>query len=218
MAERKACSIHKQHRPGIRRSDGSETTEVHHIWPTGEGGPDVPRNRVRVCPNGHSRIHELLNALLRGGGALPAGMAGRYHPREREIAMRGYRAVVEHRSMAGVPLDAPVRAAAPAAAPRKEQPVTAPFAASRRQRWLADAASRAWRTVFQFIAVDVMLTVIPLLNDAIDHGQRIEWGKLGLMAVRAFLGGVLAYVMRLKVPPKTEGPQPDVFEPPDAGA
>lgn len=66
----------------------------------------------------------------------------------------------------------------------------------------ADALSRAYRTVVQFIIIDVALVVIPVINDAIDTGDPLEWNRLGLTAVRSVLGGVLAYVMRLKVPPK----------------
>jgi hypothetical protein len=37
--------------------------EVHHVWPTGKGGPDVAWNRVTVCANAH--------------GATPEGKAAR---------------------------------------------------------------------------------------------------------------------------------------------
>lgn len=73
-----------------------------------------------------------------------------------------------------------------------------------RKRRFADALSRAYRTVFQFIIIDVALVVIPIINDAIDSGDAVEWGRLALVGVRSVLGGLLAYFMRLKVPPKPE--------------
>jgi hypothetical protein len=54
------CDVHGEHRPGLTVCD------VHHIWPQGEGGPDVAANRVNVCPTGHRNIHEALNALKKG--------------------------------------------------------------------------------------------------------------------------------------------------------
>lgn len=39
----------------------------HHILPLAMGGPDVPSNRVFICPTGHANVHELLRHMLRDG-------------------------------------------------------------------------------------------------------------------------------------------------------
>jgi hypothetical protein len=31
----------------------------HHMWPLGEGGPDVRENLVILCPTTHSNVHRL---------------------------------------------------------------------------------------------------------------------------------------------------------------
>lgn len=69
-----------------------------------------------------------------------------------------------------------------------------------------DALNRAVRTIVQFIVIDVVLIVIPQITNAIDNEDDIEWDKIGLSALRVALGGVLAYVMRLKVPPQETPP------------
>jgi hypothetical protein len=69
-----------------------------------------------------------------------------------------------------------------------------------------DALNRAVRTIIQFIVIDVVLIVVPQITNAIDNEDDIEWDRLGLSAIRVALGGVLAYVMRLKVPPQETPP------------
>lgn len=41
--------------------------EEHHIWPLGMGGPDLPENRVWLCPTAHTNVHEILRELLKVG-------------------------------------------------------------------------------------------------------------------------------------------------------
>lgn len=41
---------------------------VHHIWPIGEGGQDVPGNTVVLCPTTHSNVHKLWRLYERRGG------------------------------------------------------------------------------------------------------------------------------------------------------
>lgn len=54
------CVVHGYHYPNITVPD------VHHIWPKEFGGPDIPSNKVTVCPTGHRNIHEYINASLHG--------------------------------------------------------------------------------------------------------------------------------------------------------
>lgn len=69
-----------------------------------------------------------------------------------------------------------------------------------------DALNRAVRTIVQFIVVDVVLVVVPQVMSAIDNEEDVDWDRIGLTALRVALGGILAYVMRLKVPPQDTPP------------
>lgn len=54
------CEIHGDHRPE------PITLHTHHIQPLGMLGPNIPSNKVRVCPTGHFNIHAVLAALVFG--------------------------------------------------------------------------------------------------------------------------------------------------------
>lgn len=41
---------------------------LHHVVPLSWGGPDVPPNRMWLCPNCHELVHSLLNEYVRAGG------------------------------------------------------------------------------------------------------------------------------------------------------
>lgn len=41
--------------------------ERHHVWPLGNGGPDVAANRVWLCPTTHTNAHEILRHFMREG-------------------------------------------------------------------------------------------------------------------------------------------------------
>lgn len=71
-----------------------------------------------------------------------------------------------------------------------------------------DALNRAVRTIIQFIIIDIILVVIPEITRVLDteNGEPVNWDRIGLLALRAGLGGVLAYAMRLKVPPQETPP------------
>jgi hypothetical protein len=53
------CAVHRYHWPPVRE------TVLHHMWPLGMGGPDVPANLVRICPTGHSNVHRAVRAIIR---------------------------------------------------------------------------------------------------------------------------------------------------------
>lgn len=84
------CTVHAEHAPRVNHP------EVHHVWPVGMGGPDVPENRVPLCPTGHTNVHDLLRAALKGTGVddLPWEYRRRFHYGERELARTGYFAVM----------------------------------------------------------------------------------------------------------------------------
>lgn len=55
------CALHRDH--GTARPIRGQ---IHHIWPRGAGGPDVPGNRAEVCPTGHANVHAVMWALVQG--------------------------------------------------------------------------------------------------------------------------------------------------------
>src|SRR6266540_3501911 len=82
VAMEQQCAVHK-HWSRI-------PIEVHHVWPKGMGGPDVASNRVPVCANGHSLIHEYLRKLVKGEGQVPWLQRRLYGRKVRALAERGY--------------------------------------------------------------------------------------------------------------------------------
>lgn len=50
----------------------------HHVWPVGEGGPDVKENLVVLCPTMHSNIHRLWRLYEKYGGRPPWNILRNY--------------------------------------------------------------------------------------------------------------------------------------------
>jgi hypothetical protein len=48
------------------RHDSMVSYELHHVWPLGYHGPNTAANKIKICPNAHSDIHYLMEAILRG--------------------------------------------------------------------------------------------------------------------------------------------------------
>lgn len=78
------CIVHNQHSPH------SHVNEIHHVWPKGEGGPDIPENRIVVCATGHNSIHQLLNQFKAHKGDVPYAVLRTYSFGERKYARLGY--------------------------------------------------------------------------------------------------------------------------------
>lgn len=78
------CQVHRNHIPS------SHVNEVHHVWPRGDGGPDVPANRVVICATGHNSVHHLLDAYRRANGDPGWAVRRQYHPGERALAALGW--------------------------------------------------------------------------------------------------------------------------------
>jgi hypothetical protein len=78
------CQLHTNHAPA------SHVNDVHHIWPRGDGGPNVAANRVVCCPTGHYNIHFLLDAYRKAGGDPGWPVRRRYTAKEREYAALGW--------------------------------------------------------------------------------------------------------------------------------
>lgn len=62
--------------------------EIHHVWPKGDGGPDVPTNKVTICENAHGAIHSLLDHMRKG--PVPWIIRRRYGRKVRAFAQLGY--------------------------------------------------------------------------------------------------------------------------------
>lgn len=68
--------------------------EDHHVWPLGNGGPNVKANRLRVCSNAHSSTHDLLAKMLAApAGRVPWRVRIRYGRKVRCLAAAGYQAI-----------------------------------------------------------------------------------------------------------------------------
>lgn len=78
------CQVHTRHAPN------SHINHWHHVWPRGEGGPDIPENRIAVCPTGHYNIHQLIKLLKAERGELPYAVLRTFSFEERQYAKLGY--------------------------------------------------------------------------------------------------------------------------------
>lgn len=78
------CQVHKKHIPE------SHLNHVHHVWPRGDGGPDIPENKIVACPTGHYNIHDLLSHYKIFMGAVPYTVLRTYSVEERKYAKLGF--------------------------------------------------------------------------------------------------------------------------------
>lgn len=82
------CLLHRKHMPE------SHINHRHHVYPLGEGGPDIEDNIVVVCPTGHVNVHDLLLHYKMYQGNPPYIIVRRYALKEREIAQLGWDRIV----------------------------------------------------------------------------------------------------------------------------
>jgi hypothetical protein len=80
------CQLHQ-----ARHIPTSHVNHRHHIWPLGEGGPDIEDNIVVACPTGHYNTHLLYNEFKLYEGDVPYKVLRRYSQGEREYAELGYK-------------------------------------------------------------------------------------------------------------------------------
>jgi hypothetical protein len=81
----RSCAVHR-HREYV-------PIEAHHIWPKGEGGPDISSNLIDICANAHSAVHEYLRLLKRHNGKPPLRDKARYGYKTRRLALQGWRMI-----------------------------------------------------------------------------------------------------------------------------
>lgn len=88
------CLCVSDHRPPVLEY------ELHHIQPLYLNGPDVPENKVWLCSNAHTSVHELIRLMVGAGRPLS------YHELQAiedrpvshyaaEVANDGYRRFIE---------------------------------------------------------------------------------------------------------------------------
>lgn len=74
------------------------------------------------------------------------------------------------------------------------------------ERTRRDARDRAWRTFLQNVGLDIGVTVGPLLVDALTRWDgaftAAYWTPVGISVGKTAALVVVAYVMRLKKPPR----------------
>lgn len=82
------CTLHHRHLPE------SHINHRHHVWPLGEGGPDIEDNIIVACPTGHYNIHLLYNEFKTHMGKVPFHILRTYAHEERRYAELGYKRMV----------------------------------------------------------------------------------------------------------------------------
>jgi hypothetical protein len=63
---------------------------AHHVWPLGEGGPNVRGNLLYICPTTHYSIHELWPLMDKYSGTVPAPELKRFSRYVRAVVQRGW--------------------------------------------------------------------------------------------------------------------------------
>ena len=61
----------------------------HHVWPIGEGGPDIKANLVLLCPTTHANVHRLWKLYEEYEGRPPWHLINKYSEYARGIVERG---------------------------------------------------------------------------------------------------------------------------------
>jgi hypothetical protein len=81
------CQVHQKHMPE------THINHRHHVWPKGDGGPDISDNIIVVCATGHYNIHDLLAHFKSLMGEVPYSIMRRYSMKERFYADLGYKRI-----------------------------------------------------------------------------------------------------------------------------
>lgn len=69
--------------------------EIHHVWPLGDGGPNIATNRLPLCSNAHGSVHYCLDMMRKG--YVPWKVRRHYGPGVRAVAERGWAEITAHR-------------------------------------------------------------------------------------------------------------------------
>lgn len=87
LTTREPCLLHERHIPN------PHLNHFHHVWPLGDGGPDIDENIVVVCPTGHANIHTLLDLYRLHLGQPPYAVVRTFAFKEREYAQLGWQRI-----------------------------------------------------------------------------------------------------------------------------
>ena len=68
-----------------------DEAEAHHVWPLGEGGPNIAGNLLYLCGNSHNSAHALWRLYKRYGGTPPPAVIRRYRRYVRQVVADGWR-------------------------------------------------------------------------------------------------------------------------------
>lgn len=70
--------------------------EVHHVWPKGDGGPNIEANRVLLCSNAHGSVHALidLHREFAGEGRVPYVLRRQFGRKVQALADLGWSRIV----------------------------------------------------------------------------------------------------------------------------
>lgn len=81
------CQCVSRHNPQLLLDEA----EGHHIWPLGEGGPDIAENMRWLCPTTHTKVHNLWREYVRYGETPPFNVRQRYSKYVRDLVAEGWR-------------------------------------------------------------------------------------------------------------------------------
>jgi hypothetical protein len=62
----------------------------HHVWPTGEGGPNISANLLWLCPTTHNNVHELWRLFKKNKGVVPYDTLNDFSRYTRGVVQRGW--------------------------------------------------------------------------------------------------------------------------------
>lgn len=62
----------------------------HHVWPLGEGGPDVAENLRWLCPSTHSNVHRLWREYAKLRTTPPWAVLRQYNAYTRQLVAAGW--------------------------------------------------------------------------------------------------------------------------------
>jgi hypothetical protein len=62
----------------------------HHVWPLGEGGPDVAANLRWLCPSTHANAHKLWREYEKRSTTPPWDVLRKYNKYTRDIVALGW--------------------------------------------------------------------------------------------------------------------------------
>lgn len=73
-----------------RHSPVPQELHRHHVWPTGEGGPDTKINLRWLCPTSHASAHRLWREYAKVGGEPLWEVRRVYSPYVRRLVAEGW--------------------------------------------------------------------------------------------------------------------------------